>query len=120
MIMSVLDLLVPGEAGVVGLVVEGLGVLEGLDGLGGELHVEVRGVGLALDLGHEGRLDALVVDVLPVDLLEPGVALDLLGAREAQPLLGVLGEEPLEHVHQLGRELSGERGTSWGWRARAS
>lgn len=61
-----------------------VGLVDGVDRLVGELltskmHlVEVLGVGVALDLGHEGRVDLLGDHRVPVELQEPGVLAQLL------------------------------------------
>ena len=73
-----------------------------LDGALRELDVEVGDVHLRLDHGHEGRLDLLLEDHVPVGLLEEGVLLDL---RDFWPVLRVWVSEFLDEVLELVRDL---------------
>lgn len=63
----------------------------------GELGIEVARIRRVLDLGQEGWLDALVVDVLPVDVPEEGLGHNLLriGRATTQALIGLPSEELL-------------------------
>ena len=53
-----------------------------LHALTGELRVEVSGVGVAHHLGLEGRRDALLVQLRPVNRVEKGVSFDSPAAQE--------------------------------------
>ena len=48
-----------------------------------ELAVEVAGIGSVLDRRHERRRDAFVVDIVPVDSSEEGMAHDLLSVSRS-------------------------------------
>jgi len=78
------------------LSLDGLGELRALDDrveglLGREDGVKVGHVHGAAHGWLERRLDLLLNETLPVDLLEEQVAFDLVGAVDAQTLRGVAG-----------------------------
>lgn len=50
----------------------------------GKLRIEIAGIRRTSDLRQEGRRDPLVVNVVPVDVPEEGVAHDLLGVGGAR------------------------------------
>merc|ERR1712008_252365 len=66
------------------------------------IFIKVGSVSFVLQLGHHGGLQLLVVDVLPVDPLEPLVPLDVLcpGLHVPQPL------RPVDHQQLLDQVLS--------------
>lgn len=73
----------------------------------GELGIEVARIRRALDLGHERRVDALVVDVLPVDVPKERLAHHLLcvGWAAAQTLVGLPRQQLLQNRHRVPRHV---------------
>jgi len=74
-----------------------------------KLGVEVTRVGGALDARQERRLHALVVDVVPVDVAEEGLAHDLLRVRRpaAQPLVRLARQQLLQDRDAVARHRDG-------------
>lgn len=72
-----------------------------------EFRVEVASIRSALDLWEERWLHALVVNVVPVDVAEKGLAHDLLRVRGAtsQPLVGLTGKQLLQDRHRVSRHV---------------
>ena len=78
----------------------------------GELRIEVAGISSAANLRQERRLDPLVVDVIPVNLLEEGLIHDLLGIRWTATKAGfrLAGEELLQDGDGVARHVDGVKG----------
>lgn len=73
-----------------------------------KLGVKVARVRSTLDLGQERRLNSLVVDVVPVDVAEEGLAHDLLrvGRAASKSLVGFSGEEFLKNGNGIPRHVN--------------
>ena len=100
----------------VGEVGEGALVGEhGVDGSGGdgghdagELGIDLLGGHLVLDGGPVGRRDLLAVELLPVDVLEPGVVFDLVGGVVAEALGGLFLEQSADQIVRLSHRQTAE------------
>ncbi|KAF2496138.1 hypothetical protein BU16DRAFT_367699 [Lophium mytilinum] len=77
-----------------------------------EFRIEIAGIGRAGDLRLERRSDALVVDVVPVDVPEESVAHNLLRVRWArsQSQFGLAGEQFLKNRHRITRHVDRVQG----------
>lgn len=67
----------------------------------GELGIDLLGGHLVLDGGPVGRRDLLAVELLPVDVLEPGVVFDLVGGVVAEALGGLFLEQSADQIVRL-------------------
>lgn len=71
-----------------------LGVYLVLGFLAETLHVSVD----ALDVGHVGRFELLLPELLPIDFLEPGMRKNFLDPAMSEPLLRLSLNEPVDEV----------------------
>lgn len=76
-----------------------------VDAAAGELHIEVLGVRLGVELRDERRLYFFLHQALEVHLRKPRMLHDLLAALVPQPLRRVLRQQFLQQVLQLRRNL---------------
>lgn len=66
-----------------------------------KLGIDLLGGHLVLHSGPVGRCDLLAVELVPVDVLEPGVVLDLVRGVVPQPLRRLLLQQPRDQIVRL-------------------
>lgn len=73
----------------------------------GKLRVEIASVSLALNARHERRRDALMINIVPIDIPEKSVRHDFLGVggAAAETQLGFAGEKLLQDRDAVARHV---------------